>query len=202
MNVLLLENFQPGALQCTKTRGKIWKNLSNPCALLPIFHLPSQSSQTQLWAWLLREMPMAWRADRTCELGMGGRGLCGVRNPPKLQPWDVHLLAAVRSISHLALGPFQTLIKVFLKEWNKAHSFAARDIWNVLKSLSLPWWELSKQLETEVCSLLCWRGFESASHKRYNYQVVGLWGRKGHCAGEKRLIRDSREKGWKKQQEC
>lgn len=52
----------------------------------------------------------------------------------------------------------------------------------------------SKQLKTQVCSLLYWRGFESAGHKRHNYQVMGLWGGEGHCAGKKWLIHDSRKK--------
>lgn len=45
--------------------------------------------------------------------------------------------------------------------------------------------QLSKQVKTQVCSLLCRTGFESAGHKRHNYQVTGLWGGEGHCAGKK-----------------
>lgn len=175
MNVTLLQNFQPGALQCTKTRGQIWKKFSNPRALLPIFHLLSPTSQTWLWAWVLR---VAWRADQTSELGRNGQWRT-VQHPkfsqaaaPRCPPpgcSEEHLSPHSRVFSN---------VNFFLKEWNKAHAFAARDIWNTMEfvfCMVVSWlWQLSRQLKTQVCSLLCWRGFESVGHKRHNHQVMGL----------------------------
>lgn len=85
MNVTLLQNFQPGALQCTKTRGQIWKKFSNPRALLSILHLLSPTFQTWLWAWVLRGMSVAWRADQTLELGRNGQWRT-VQHPKFSQP--------------------------------------------------------------------------------------------------------------------
>lgn len=145
--------------------------------LLPIFPLPSWSSQTWLWAWLLRGISMAWRADQTCELGMGGWGMQSSKPSQPAAP-NHHLLAAVKGQVSPHSRTFPTFLKttifIFLKGWTRLIIF--------LQETSGTWWRvcplhgglLSWQLSiTRVCSLLSWRRFESIGH---NYQVVGLGG--------------------------
>lgn len=171
--------------------------------LLPILPLPSWSSQTWLWAWLLRGISMAWRADQTCELGMGGWGMQSSKPSQPAAP-NRHLLAAVKGqvSPHSRTFPtsLKTTIFIFLKGWTRLIIF--------LQETSGTWWRvsllhgglLSWQLSiTRVCSLLSWRGFESVGH---NYQVVGLGGGEEHCRKKNpTLTDDSREKGWKREQE-
>lgn len=135
MNVTLLQNFQPGALQCTKTRGEIWK-FSNPCALLPIFHFPSQNIQVWQWAWLLRRDVHG--IEGWPDLWKGGGGLHSVWNSSNMQPSGAHLLAGARRVLPLIRAFSNINLNFFWK--TKQSLFFCCKRYLEIKSLSLAWW--------------------------------------------------------------